>query len=68
MLAPVAAPVAAAGDRDTGMVVRALSGDAVRDVLLTLTDRNPGLVERALADCADTWDPVGADATAAQES
>ncbi len=50
------------------MVVRALSGDAVRDVLLTLTDRNPGLVERALADCADTWDPVGADATAAQES
>ena len=54
-----------AGDRDTGMFIRALSDNAVRDVLLTLVDRRPDLVDQALADCAATWDPAGADAAAA---
>jgi hypothetical protein len=46
---------------DLGMMIRALSADAVRDVLLTLADRHPRLAARALSDCARTWEPGGAD-------
>jgi hypothetical protein len=51
-------------DRDLGMVIRALSADGLRDVLLTLTDRRPDLVGQALADCMGTWDPDSPDALA----
>ena len=49
------------------MMIRALSTDGVRDVLLTLVDRHPDVAARALADCARTWDPDGTDAAAARE-
>src|SRR5207302_511074 len=47
---------AAAAARDLGVMIRSLSADGMRDVLLTLTDRYPDLVGQALADCATTRD------------
>jgi hypothetical protein len=54
-MADAAAGLQLAGDRDTGMEIRALSDDQARDVLLTLSDRLPGEVARALDDVAATW-------------
>jgi len=54
-MAAAAAGLQFTGDRDTGMEIRALSADQARDVLLTLSDRLPGEVARALDDCAATW-------------
>jgi hypothetical protein len=51
-MAAAAAGLQFTGDRDTGMEIRALSEDQARDVLLTLSDRLPGEVARALDDCA----------------
>lgn len=53
--AAAAAGLQLAGDRDTGMEIRALSDGHARDVLLTLSDRLPGEVQRALDDSAATW-------------
>jgi hypothetical protein len=52
---------------DLGMMIRALSGDALRDVLLTLADRRPELAARALSDCARTWEAGGADVAAVED-
>jgi hypothetical protein len=54
-IAAAAAGLQFIGDRDTGMEIRALSDDQARDVLLTLSDRLPGEVARALDDSAATW-------------
>jgi hypothetical protein len=53
---------------DLGMVIRSLSAEGLKDVLLTLTDRRPDLVGRALADVAYTWQDGSPDELAAREA